>query len=127
MIRDSCDGFLLRSGREECVTGVMTWSGISPGRIRTGGAGCGGRGGVALGFGGGTRAASNKRLVDVGREESGVRVPVHQCVDLQLGVFEGVRGGVLHLLVDHLSNPGIQTHLGRHVEEFREAITRIKG
>lgn len=89
---------------------------ISPGRIRT-------RGGVALGFGGGTRAALNKRLVDVGREESGVGVPVHQCVDLQLGVFERVRCRVLHLLVDHLSNPGIQTHLEGHLDEFSNNTT----
>lgn len=35
-----------------------------------------------LGLGGGTRAAVNERLVDVGGEESWVGVPVHQRVDL---------------------------------------------
>lgn len=50
-------------------------------------------------------------LVDVGGQESWVGVPVHQCVDLQLGIFKCVRRRILHLLVDHLSHPGIQTHL----------------
>lgn len=57
----------------------------------------------------------NERLVDVGGEESWVGVPVHQCVDLELGVFERVRRRVLHLPVDHLSDPGIQTHLRGNV------------
>lgn len=53
----------------------------------------------------------NERLVDAGGEESWVGVPVHQRVDLQLGVFKRVRRRFLHLPVDHLSYPGIQTHL----------------
>lgn len=36
---------------------------------------------------------------------------MHQRVDLQLRIFKGVRRWILHLLVDHLSNPGIQTDL----------------
>lgn len=63
---------------------AMKWSGISPvsagsedQRIRGGGGG-----GLGLGLGGGTRAAVNQRLVDVGGEESWVGVPVHQRVDL---------------------------------------------
>lgn len=62
----------------------------------------------------------NERLVDVGGEESWVGVPVHQCVDLQLGVFKRVRRRVLHLPVDHLSNSGIQTHLGGNLMKFSE-------
>lgn len=50
-------------------------------------------------------------LIDVGREEPWVGVPVHQCVDLQLGIIKCERRWVLHLPVDHLPNPGIQTHL----------------
>ena len=46
-------------------------------------------------------------------EEAGVRVSVHQRVDLQLCVFKGVGRGVGHLLVDHLPHPRIQTHLER--------------
>lgn len=60
----------------------------------------------------------NQRLVDVGGEESWVGVPVHQCVDLELGVFERVRRRILHLPVDHLSNPGVQTHLRGNGGEF---------
>lgn len=50
--------------------------------------------------------------VDGGGQEARVGVSVHQRVDLQLGVLEGQRRRVLHLPVDHLSHPGIQTHLG---------------
>lgn len=66
---------------------------------------------VGLGFRGGTWATVNEWLVDVGGQESWVGVPVHQCVDLKLGIFKRVRRRVLHLSVDHLSNPGIQTYL----------------
>lgn len=66
---------------------------------------------LGVGIGGRTGAAMNQRLVDVGGKESWVGVPVHQHVDLQLGVFKGVWRRILHLPVDHLSNPSIQTHL----------------
>lgn len=66
---------------------------------------------AALGLGGGARAALNERPVDAGGEESWVGVPVHQSVDLELGVFKHVRRRVLPLPVDHLSNPGVQAHL----------------
>lgn len=36
---------------------------------------------------------------------------MHQRVDLQLGVFKRVRRRFLHLPVDHLTDPGVQTHL----------------
>ena len=64
------------------------------------------------GFGGDPRGAVKERLVDGGREESWVRVPVHQRVDLQLRVLEGERRRLLHLPVNHLPDPRIQTHLG---------------
>lgn len=70
-----------------------------------------GWGEAGLGLGGGARAGVRERLVDAGGEESRVGVPVHQRVDLELGVLEGVRRGLLHPPVDHLSDPGVQTHL----------------
>lgn len=56
----------------------MVWHQSCECRIRGGGVGLG----LGLGLGGGTRAAVNQRLVDVGGEESWVGVPVHQRVDL---------------------------------------------
>lgn len=67
--------------------------------------------GGGLGLRGGAGPALSQVLVDIGGEEPWVGVPVHQRVDLQLGVFERVRRGVLHLPVYHLPNPGIQTDL----------------
>lgn len=59
----------------------------------------------------------DERPVDAGGEESWVGVSVHQRVDLQLGVLEGVRRRILHLPVDHFSNPRIQTHLEETVRQ----------
>lgn len=67
--------------------------------------------GLGLGLGGGPRAALSQQLVDVRGEESRVGVPVHQRVDLELSVLKHLRRRVLHLLVDYLSYPGIQTDL----------------
>lgn len=60
---------------------------------------------VCLGLGGGARAALDQGSVDGGVEEAGVRVSVHQRVDLQLRVLKGVGCGVGHLLVDDLPHP----------------------
>lgn len=60
---------------------------------------------VCLGLGGGARAALDQVSVDGGVEEAGVRVSVHQCVDLQLRILKGVGRGVGHLLVDDLPHP----------------------
>lgn len=37
---------------------------------------------------------------------------MHECVDLELRVVEGVRGRLLHLAVDDLPHPRVQAHLG---------------
>lgn len=102
----------------------MNWSGINPVSAGSEEEESGGGGDdVGLGFRGGARAAVNERLVDVGGEESRVGVPVHQRVDLQLGVFKRVRRRVLHLPVDHLSYPGIQTHLEGYLDQFSKKKT----
>lgn len=66
---------------------------------------------VELGLRGGAGPTRSQVLVDIRGEEPWVGVPVHQRVDLQLGVFKRVRRGVLHFPVYHLPNPGIQTNL----------------
>lgn len=51
---------------------------------------------------------------------------MHQRVDLQLRIFKGVRRWILHLLVDYLSNPGIQTDLqGKPMTRSRYAIRAL--
>lgn len=48
----------------------------------------------------------------VGRvDEAWVRVAVHQCVDLQLGLVERVRRWVHHVAVDDFAHPRIQADL----------------
>ena len=69
----------------------------------------------------------NQRPVDVGGEESRIGVPVHQRVDLQLGVFKRVRRRVLHLPVDHFSNPGVQAHLEENTVQLRGGALRLHG
>lgn len=51
-------------------------------------------------------------FVGRGVHVAGVRVSLHQCVDLQLGVIERVQGGFLHVPVDRLTHPGVEAHLG---------------
>lgn len=51
---------------------------------------------------------------------------MHQRVDLELRVFERLRRGLLHLLVDHLSNPGIQTDLWGDTTTHSEVPLEIK-
>lgn len=46
-------------------------------------------------------------LVQLGVEEPGVRVPVHEGEDLQLGLVEGVGSGLHHVAVDYLSYTGV--------------------
>ena len=50
-------------------------------------------------------------LVDGRVDEPRVRVPVHQGVDLQLGLVKGVLVGRHHVAVDNLPYPGVQAHL----------------
>lgn len=79
-------------------------------------------GGVGLRLRGGARAAVDERLVNVGGEEPWVGIPVHERVDLQLGVLERVRRGLLHLPVDDLPNPSVQAHLWRHARARQEDV-----
>lgn len=44
---------------------------------------------------------------------AGVRVSLHQCVDLLLSLLERVRRGLQHVAVYHVSNVRIQTDLER--------------
>ena len=49
--------------------------------------------------------------VDRRVDEPRVGVSVHQGVDLQLGLVEGVLRRGDHVAVDDLTNPGVQAHL----------------
>lgn len=53
----------------------------------------------------------NKSFIDLRVQESWERIPVHQSVDLQLGIFVHVRARVQQVPVDHLPNSRIQTDL----------------
>lgn len=53
----------------------------------------------------------NKSFIDLRVQESWERIPVHQGVDLQLGIFVHVRAGVQQVPVDHLPNSRIQADL----------------
>ena len=70
--------------------------------------GCGGLGALTwdpLGLSLGLLQVLEKVCVGGGVHVAWVRVPLHQGVDLLLGVLEGMGGGVQHVAVDHLSDP----------------------
>ena len=60
---------------------------------------------------GGAGAISQEGPVYRRAEESGVRVSVHEGVDLQLCLIKDMGCRVVNPLVDHLPYSGIQTHL----------------
>lgn len=66
---------------------------------------------TALRFGGLLRQSVEQVFVDRGVHVARVRVSLHECVDLQLGVVERVQGGLLHVPVDRLTHPGVEAHL----------------
>lgn len=65
-----------------------------------------------LGLRGGAGDALEQRSVYGRVQEARVGVSVHERVDLELRVVEGVRGRLLHLAVDDLPHPRVQAHLG---------------
>lgn len=56
-------------------------------------------------------AQSRRPSIDLAVYETGIWVPVHQSVDLQLGLVEGVRRWLHHVTVHYFAHSRVQTHL----------------
>lgn len=66
----------------------------------------------------------NESFIDLRVQESWEGIPVHQGVDLQLGIFVHVRAGVQQVPVDHLPNSRIQADLKRNKTRYVRVVCK---
>lgn len=57
--------------------------------------------------------------IELAVDETRVGIPMHQRVDLQLSLVEGVRRRLHHVPVDDLANPRVQRYLMEGNKHFR--------